>query len=214
MQLLAGGDGPRPRRRWWEVAAPSLLVCGAWVIVAATHLFGVWIANLGLFSWLVYVLAWLVGIALTAMGVVALWMLRGPAWAVPTLAVSVLTASVIVAVDWTYSFVHGYYRLNRADFAAVATLARSGELGPDAYHGDDLPRELQHLSINGQTARIGPFGDSPHVLFLPAWTGTPDGAVGYAYLADAPTGTTFDCFADPCRARWSVGDGWYWMDRS
>src|SRR5438477_6897379 len=113
MQLLAGGDGPRPRRRWWEVAAPSLLVCGAWVIVAATHLFGVWIANLGLFSWLVYVLAWLVGIALTAMGVVALWMLRGPAWAVPTLAVSVLTATVIVAVDWTYSFVHGYYRLNR-----------------------------------------------------------------------------------------------------
>jgi len=211
--MFAGHDVPQ-RRRWWEVAAPLLLACGAWGIVAAIHLFGVWIANLGLFSWVVYGLVWLVGIALTAVCVVALWMMRGPAWAVPTLVLSVLAATVIVAVDWTYSFVHGYYRLNRAGFAAVASLAHSGELGSDAYYGDLLPQDLRHLSINERAARIGPFGDPPHVLFLPAWTGTPDGAVGYAYLAEAPPGVTFDCFADPCRARWSLGGGWYWLDRS
>jgi hypothetical protein len=50
-------------------------------------------------------------------------------------------------------------------------------------------------------------------VFLPAWTGIPDGAVGYAYFVGTRTDMTFDCFADPCRVHWSLGDGWYWLDQ-
>jgi hypothetical protein len=134
--------------------------------------------------------------------------------AVQTLVLSLLAPLVVVAVDWTFLFVHGYYRLNRADFAAVATLAGSGEFGADSYYGDRLPADLQHLSINGKAARIHSFGTGSDAVFLPAWTGVPDGAVGYAYIVDPQTGLTFDCFADPCRVRWSLGDGWYWLDRN
>jgi hypothetical protein len=70
------------------------------------------------------------------------------------------------------------------------------------------------VSINGQAALIDSFGTGPRAVSLPAWTGTPDGAVGYAYLVDAPAGVTFDCFADACRVRWALSDGRYWLDRS
>jgi hypothetical protein len=221
MQLQVGQQAPSRRGRW-KAATRLLLACGAWVIVAAVHLFGIWIANLWVFAWAVYGLAWLVAIAITGAGVVSLWSRRGPAWAVPTLALSLVTATAIVTVDGTYLFAHGYYRLNRADFAAVAILARSDMFGAESYYGDRLSPDLQHLSINGRAARITVI-DPPQYrysdtglygLFLPAWAGIPDGAVGYAYLVDAPTDVTFDCFADACRVRWSLGDGWYWLDRS
>jgi hypothetical protein len=214
MQLVAKLVERSGWRRWWQVAAPVLLLSGAWVLVAGVHLLGVWIANLGLLAWLVYGLVWLIAITVTAFAVRALWRLRGPSWAVPMLVLSLLAPLVVVTLDWTSLYVHGYYRLNRADFAAVAALARSGEFGADSYYGDRLPPELQHLSINGKAARIHSLGTRPDAVFLPAWTGIPDGAVGYAYLVDPQDGTTFDCFADPCRVRWSLGDGWYWLDRS
>jgi hypothetical protein len=214
MQLQVGQQAPSRRGwRWWKVAAPLLLVCGAWATLAAVHLFSIWIANLWLFAWVVYGLAWLAAIVITLIVVAFLWKRRGPVWAVPTLVLSLVAATAIVTVDWTYSFAHGYYWLNRTDFAAVANLARSGTFRADTYYGDRLPPDLQHLSINGRAARIAS-DTGPGALFLPAWAGIPDGAVGYAYLVDAPTDGTFDCFSDPCRVRWSLGDGWYWLDRS
>jgi hypothetical protein len=207
MQLVAKRAGWRSGR---GVVVPVLLACGAWALVAGVHLFGVWIANLWLFAWLVYGFAYLAAIVLTSFAVAVLWRLRGPRWAVPTLVLSLLAPLVIVAVDWTFLFAHGFYRLNRADFAAVAGLARNDALGAASYYGDRLPPDLQHLSINRKAGRI-PSDAGPNVLFLPAWAGIPDGAVGYAYLADAPTNATFSCFADPCWVRWSMGDGWYWL---
>lgn len=109
-----------------------------------------------------------------------------------------------------------HYRLNRADFAAVAALADKGELDSAEYYGDLLPLGLRHLSVvDGRAARIAPLPGASQpvghtVVFLPASTGIPDGAIGFAYLDGVPTGP-YDCFADPCRARWSLGDGWYWM---
>jgi hypothetical protein len=48
-------------------------------------------------------------------------------------------------------------------------------------------------------------------LFLSAWAGIPDGAVGYAYFTSVPGQEAFDCFGDRCQVRWSLGGGWYWL---
>jgi hypothetical protein len=60
---------------------------------------------------------------------------------VPTLAVSVLTATVIVAVDWTYSFVHGYYRLNR-NARKISVAAGRAAADEGARGGLVLPRRV------------------------------------------------------------------------
>jgi len=160
----------------------------------------------------VYGSAYLVAVALTVFAVVVLWLRRGPTWAVPVLVLSLLAAFTIVELDCTSLFVHGFYRLNRGDFTAVATLARGGDV-THAYYGDRLPPSLRHLSIDGQAAWIHSSDAGPDAVSLPAWTGIPDGAVGYAYFVGTRTDMTFDCFADPCRVHWSLGDGWYWLDR-
>ncbi len=204
----AAGD---PVRRRWEVAPPVLLAAGGWALVAGVHLFGVWIANLWLLAWVVYGLAWPLAVALTAVAAGVLWRRRGPRWAVPVLALGVLAPAGIVAADWTWVFAHGYYERNRAGFAAVAALARDGDLGAGGYYGDRLPPGLEHLSTNGNAARIRSPGAGTTAVFLPARMGIPDGAAGYAHVIDPPPGATFDCFADPCEVRWSLGDGWYWL---
>ncbi|WP_327010875.1 hypothetical protein OHA72_28580 [Dactylosporangium sp. NBC_01737] len=196
-------------RLGWQIVVPVLVAAVGWGLVAGVYLFGIWLANLWLLAWPVIMLAWAVAAVCTAVAVGVLWRRPGPWVAVPVLGLCLLAPVGIRAVDWASVFVHGYYRVNRDDFAAVAALARDGAFGADDYYGDRLPPELEHLSINKKAARIGPGATA---VFLPAWAGIPDGAVGYAYLGDGPTGGRFDCFADPCQVRWSLGDGWYWLD--
>ncbi|MDP9794332.1 hypothetical protein J2S43_002844 [Catenuloplanes nepalensis] len=106
---------------------------------------------------------------------------------------------------------YGTYHLNRAGFTAVATLSETGRLESGDYYGAPLPPGLAHLSVLGRAARVDALSPGTSVLFLPAWAGIPDGAVGYAYLGDTPPGLRYDCFGDWCEAHWSLGDGWYWL---
>jgi hypothetical protein len=102
MQPVEQHSGRSQRRRWWEVAVPVLLVSGGWILVAGVHLFGVWLGSLW-FIWflygLVYALACLIAVALSALGVTALWRFRGPRWAVPVLVCSVLTPIAMFMVS-------------------------------------------------------------------------------------------------------------------
>lgn len=187
-----------------------LLVCGLLILVGV-HLFRVPLANLWIFSLVVYGFAWVLAVALATAAVVLLWLRRGAKAAVPLLVVGVLAGVAVTVVDWTPVFANGYYRFNRGDFAAVAALARAGNLTDAGYYGDTLPPGLRHLSVNERAARIGSFDGGRQAAFLPAFTGIPDGAAGFAFIEGAPGATRFDCFGDPCRARWSLGDGWYWL---
>ncbi|MFI5916690.1 hypothetical protein [Dactylosporangium sp. NPDC051541] len=200
--------GTSPGRRGSPVLM-VLLAAGGWGLLAVVDLLGVWIANLWLLAWLILGAAWLVAITATAAAVAMLWLRHGPRWAIPTLALSLAAPLMFAAIDWTYTFAHGFYRLNQADFAAVAALARTGGLDDTGYYGEPLPPDLRHLSINGRAAHLGATD-----VFLPAWAGIPDGAIGYAHLTNPDPAHTYDCFADPCRIHWSLGDGWYWLDRT
>jgi hypothetical protein len=128
---------------------------------------------------------------------------------VMALVVGAVSATAVVRVDWTSAFVHGYYRLHHADFLAVAELARTRELGND---GGRLPAELRYLALNGGPITYGAeFPDSRDV-WLPARSELVDGVTGYAYIGDPPAGSIIDCLGDPCLVRWSLGDGWSWID--
>lgn len=184
----------------------------AWGIVAALQLFGLWLANLWVFGLLVTGLGWLVALAVTGAALVVLWRRLGPARALPlVLAPGLLAPAAIVAVDWTSTFVHGFYRLYRDDFAAAAALADKVAAEHGDRYGQVLPKHLWHLSSDGRAVRVAAADGGPTGILLPVWLGTPDGAAGYAHLTGEPTDATFDCFADPCRVRWSLGDGWYWL---
>lgn len=187
-------------------------MCAAWLLVAVLHLFGVRIANLWLFGLLVNWLGWLTAIVVTVLAVLVVWRGGGRRRVALLLVPGLLAPAAIVTVDWTSAYVHGFHRLNRADFAAAAALADKVTARYDDRYGQLLPKELQHLSTGGRAVRLGTGADNgPTAVFLPVWIGTPDGAAGYGYLPGTPTDTVFDCFADPCRARWSLGDDWYWL---
>ncbi len=185
----------------------------AWGLVAGLHLFGLKLADLWLFGLLLTGLGWLVAVAVTGAALVAGWR-RGRS--VPALSLvlvpGVLAPVAIVAVDWTSTFVHGFHRLHRADFHAAAALADQVTARHGDRYGQVLPKNLRHLSSKGRAVRVGTEGSGPTGILLPVWVGVPDGAAGYAHFAGTPGDTEFDCFADPCRVRWSLGDGWYWLD--
>lgn len=191
----------------WVVGAVA-----AWTLVAGLHLFGLWLANLWLFGLLITGLGWLLAVTVTGIALVVVWRWKGLGRALALVLVpGVLAPVAIVAVNWTSVFVHNYHRLYRDDFRAAAALTDKVTARYHDKYGQVLPKDLRHLSSMGRAVRVGTDGDGPSGIFLPVWVGTPDGAAGYAYLTGTPTGTTFDCFADPCRVRWSLGDGWYWL---
>ncbi|MDR7277012.1 hypothetical protein [Catenuloplanes atrovinosus] len=194
--------------RVWGVVARVALVCAAWAAVVAVEVGGVWVARVVMASeaGLVRGAAYLTAAIVTAMVVAGEWAPRRPKRTVAGLAVAAVVAAAVVAVDWTAASVRGYYRVHRADFAAVVAVAAGGGLIPDSYYGELLPPELRHLSIKGSVARIGGSG-----LLLPARTTTPDGVGGFAFLGDAPPAGTYDCYGSQFRTRWSLGDGWYWL---
>ncbi|MDG4767929.1 hypothetical protein O7632_28115 [Solwaraspora sp. WMMD406] len=198
--------------RTWSVQLVA--VAGAWAVVVGVHLFGVRIASLWLLAPVVYVLVWLLAMLVTTTVVVSAWRRRRRAAAAGVVTIAVLVAAGVVAVDWTYAYAQGFFRLHRADFAALAALADAGGLASGEYYGARLPADLRHLSVTGRAAWIGPRGGDRTVLFVPMWTGLLDGAVGYAYDPKTPapaTGGRLDCFADLCEVRWTLGDGWRWV---
>ncbi|WP_416901517.1 hypothetical protein [Micromonospora echinospora] len=213
MSVAPGGttSAVRPRRR--SVVGWVVGVVAAWGLVAGLHLFGLKLADLWLFGLLLTGLGWLVAVAVTGAALVAGWR-RGRS--VPALSLvlvpGVLAPVAIVAVDWTSTFVHGFHRLHRADFHAAAALADQVTARHGDRYGQVLPKNLRHLSSKGRAVRVGTEGSGPTGILLPVWVGVPDGAAGYAHFAGTPGDTEFDCFADPCRVRWSLGDGWYWLD--
>jgi hypothetical protein len=188
-------------------------VVAAWGLVAGLHLFGLWLANLWVFGLLLTGLGWLVALAVTGVAVVAVWRRGRSVQALSLVLVPGVLAPVgVVAVDWTSTFVHGFYRLHRDDFRAAAALADQVTAEYGDRYGQVLPKDLWHLSSKGRAVRVGAEGGGPTGILLPVWVGTPDGAAGYAHFAGTPSDTSFDCYADPCRVRWSLGDGWYWLD--
>ncbi|SCL37477.1 hypothetical protein GA0074692_4680 [Micromonospora pallida] len=188
-------------------------VLAAWGIVAGLHLVGLRLANLWVFGLLLTGLGWLVALAATGLALRAMWRRTR---SVPVLSLvlipGVLAPVAILAVDWTSTFVHGFYRLHRTDFQAAATLADQVTARYGDRYGQVLPKDLWHLSSKGRAVRIGTEGSGPTGILLPVRVGRPDGAAGYAYFAGTPGDTRFDCFAEPCRVRWSLGDGWHWLD--
>ncbi|MET7419922.1 hypothetical protein [Dactylosporangium sp. NPDC005555] len=91
------------RRRWWEVAVPLLLTFGGWTLVVGVQLASHWLYYLWFFFALYGLLlggAGLIAVALSALGVTALWRLRGPRWAVPVLVCAVLTPLVLLPACW------------------------------------------------------------------------------------------------------------------
>jgi hypothetical protein len=210
MRTIEGHEPAPPRRLRRGATTLVLAVCVAWATVALTHLFGVWLrSHFGPLAWAVTGLAWLIAAAVTALVVVACCLARRLPLAGVLVALAAVAATAIVRVDWTATFVHGYYRLHHTDFLAVAELSRTHRLGDD---GGRLPGGLRHLALSGDPITHG--ADSPDStdVWLPAWTGLVDGVTGYAYIGDPPAGTIIDCLGDPCLVRWSLGDGWSWVD--
>ncbi|ROO50998.1 hypothetical protein EDC02_5861 [Micromonospora sp. Llam0] len=207
-------DHDQPTRTRGREFFQLAMVVAAWTVVAGVHLFGVRIANLWLLAPVVYGLVWLLAMVATTTFVVIAWRRRRRrrAAAAGAVAIAALAGGGVVAVDWTYAYAHGQFRLHREDFAAIAALADAGGLDSDEYYGALLPDDLRHLSVTGRAAWIGPRGEDRSALFLPTWTGIPDGGVGYLYRTAAPAHDIgFDCFADPCQVRWTLGDGWQWV---
>lgn len=178
--------------------------------MALAHLFTVWLwSRLGPLAWGVFGLVWILAVASTVLVTMALSLRRELAWAGMALAAGVLGAATVAAVDWNYAWVHAYYRLNRADFQAVTELARSGELRTD---GSNFPAGSRHLALNGQPVTQGGVHDETRFVWLPAWTHLYDGATGFAYIGDPEVGSAVDCLSNPCVVRWSLGDGWSWVE--
>ncbi|MDP9792900.1 hypothetical protein J2S43_001412 [Catenuloplanes nepalensis] len=200
--------------RWRDVAIPALVLCGAWLAVAAVEFAGVWVARLTTESVLIHVAVYTVALTLTVYVVTDQWRLRRPMPLVGALVLSAAAGAGVLVVDWEPVSVHGYYRLHRADFAAVAVLAATdGGLTPDHYYGELLPPGLDHLSIKGAAARIESDTPGATALFLPSWSEYPDGPGGFAYAGDSAPEGVYDCYDSPCRPRWALGDGWYWFER-
>jgi hypothetical protein len=65
-------------------------------------------------------------------------------------------------------------------------------------------------SATGEVARIGAVGDRP-VLFLPAYVGIPDGAIGFARIPPGPSPEVVDGFGDPVEPVFALGDDWWWV---
>lgn len=195
---------PRYQHRYRHVAVS--LVAAAWVAVAASSLSSIIIG----FGWtsLVLLLVWLGAFFTTFVCVIVL--LSQHRWAAATAAVVLCLAGVgiHIPVDLGTLRIQGYYRFHRANFAAVAEFASEGTTS----HERVLPAELRYLSSDGRVTRIPSFDSDALAEFVPVTMGMPDGAVGYAHLDTDPGGEMFDCFADQCYARESLGDGWYWME--
>ncbi|WP_433043474.1 hypothetical protein [Dactylosporangium sp. CS-033363] len=192
-----------------------LLATAGWTLVAVVMLFELRIFTwLFVFGYLVLGLAYLAAAICTVVAVAGLWRRAGPRWAVPVLVACLLAPAGIYATDWVYAFATGYYRAFRHDFATVAAMSSRGEVNPREYYGDPLPRAVRHLSVNGRVAHIVALDHDSGATFLPQWEGVPDGAVGFAYLdPGTPPDAELDCFADQCRVRYTLGDGWYWLTR-
>jgi hypothetical protein len=195
---------PRYRYRYRHVAVS--LVGTAWVAVALSSLSSIIIG----FGWmsLVQLLVWLGAFLTTFVCVIVL--LSQHRWAAATAAVVLCVAGVGIhgLVDLGTLRVQGYYRFHRADFAAVAEFTRETTTNTDRV----LPAGLRYLSSNGRVARIPSYDSDASAEFVPVSMGIPDGAVGYAHFSAEPGDEMFDCFADQCSARESLGDGWYWME--
>lgn len=185
-------------------------VCLAWGLLAGVRFFGIWLfSHLSVLAWVVQGLAWVIAVAATALGVVALSLRRRAAWAGAAAVLGVLGGTTVIEVDWDHAFVRGFYQLNRDDFAAVARLSREHKLGDD---GGRLPAGLRHLALNGDPLTAGATAPDSTAVWLPAWTGLVDGVTGYAYIGGPAAGTIVDCLGDPCRVRWSLGEGWSWVE--
>lgn len=201
------------RSVWRRPAVRLICAIGVvWGPVVAVEFFRFRVAMLWIFALVVYAGVYLLAAVLTIAFTIGAWRKHGPAWSAATLATSAAAAAVILAVDWTWTSVHGTFLLNRPHFAAVAALSEAGALESDEYYGARLPLGLGHLSVHGTAARIDAAAPDTSVLFLPAWLGIPDGGVGYAYLGDRAPEPRYDCFGDWCEPRWSLGGGWYWLE--
>lgn len=179
----------------------------AWVMLASEHLLALFVADDVLGVWVLNAVAWLSTVSVSIVCLLLAWE-RGTRFMVATAALAgVGVAAAIVAVDWSALYFNGFYRANRAEFAAVADLARRGEV-----KGGRLPRELQHLSLDGRAGTTSSYKDGVEDIsgvFLMTHGRLVDGGIGYAYFTEDPDGVTFVCEADPCRVVHEVGDGWY-----
>ncbi|MER7169493.1 hypothetical protein ABT336_25965 [Micromonospora sp. NPDC000207] len=227
-------DAPTRSTRRLDLFLPAA-TAAAWLLVATVHLLGIRMSQLWLLGLATFALTWLLALALTAATATVLGLRHRWRPAVATLAVATLAATTILVVDWTSLYVRGFHRLHQADFATARSLPEDGPTTnpavPDGspttspalpddglttassedYYGQPLPDHLRHLSVTGRAARL-PAPDGGTVLSLPQWTGIPDGAAGYLHSPHPlPPESRFDCFADPCQVRWTLGDGWHWV---
>lgn len=198
---MEGREAAPARRLRRGATALVLAVPLAWAAVAVTQLSGVWLfSRIGPLAWAVSGLAWLVAVAATALVAAAFCLVRRFLLAGMAFVVGAAGATAIVRTDWTAAFVHGYYERHHAGFLAVAELARTHQLDP-------FPAELRYLAFTGDPIVYG-----ASTVYLPAWTGIVDGVTGYAFIGDPPAGSIVECAGDPCQVRWSLGDGWSWID--
>lgn len=189
----------------------------AWSGLVAVLFFGLWLAT---WLWLGVLFVWALAgtvVLVTSTGMLVHLARRRRHGAVAAaLAVLVAAGVGVGVVEWDAAFARGWFALHRAAFVAVGEQARAGAFGPVGdwgYYGPELPAGLADLSVNGAVARIGESSGEP-VLFVPAWIGIPDGAVGFAQFAGEPepgVERRLDGFGDPVRPRYALGDGWWWV---
>jgi hypothetical protein len=173
-----------------------------------------WIFGLGL-EIAVRILAW----TATA-GWVAL-LIRGRRWpgALLVSAVAAGLTAVLLMETWIEVYPRAWFWVYRASFVEAETLARNGGLPGDLdeYYGSELPGSLGVISVTGNISTTGPVEStscaSQRILFVPAWVGIPDGAIGFVHFAcEPPAGLALDGYGDDICPRIRLGDGWWWAD--
>ena len=167
----------------------------------------------GLLFWPVVALV----IVSVALSVVAVCLARRW-WRLPVAgAMLILAGGLLFLTNWSLFAPHAYFAFHRASFDAVAASAESGQLA-DADFNDRvrLPGRLQTLSSTGTAGWVDSVADASsadRVFLVPEWTGYPDGAAGYIYIAN-PTDPdlTFDLNGNQATLRKAVplGGGWWW----
>ena len=196
------------------------LTAAAWVVLIVVQYLGMHLAtNLWIFVLGVWGGAWLAAGSFTIAS--AITVRRRPVVALAILAAATVLAVLVAATEWRHAFGQTWLPVHRSAFVEAADLGRSGALfgGTDRYDAP-LPAELAAISVNGRMSVAGECGGEP-VLFVPEFTGIPDGAFGYIHvtclnplaLAESTRDAEYlDGNGDRLIARFPLGDGWWWAD--
>lgn len=204
----------RGRTRRWV-----MLALASWVALAVAKFFTGWlITKLWLLGLAVLGLTWSVAVVTSVVAAAVMIRRRGTAAGLLAAAAAFAIALLAWTADWRTVYAHVWFHTHRAEFATVTELVESGRLGAPGtwnYYGPQLPYPHSSLSVTGSISPISPYdrgSDDPEPdIFLPAYTGIPDGAIGFIHT-DRAVAPQYDAYGDPIKPRIDLGGGWWWAD--